>query len=202
MPTPWQLFIYRLPSSPSRARVAVWRELRRLGAVPLQAGAVALPELGDLVERLDAAAQRVLAEGGSSYRFRLTELEPAQRARLEGDWSALRQQEYAEIAEECETKFAREVEFEIYRQNLTAGEAEEIEADLEKIRAWYARVVARDWFDAPNRSLAEHAIARCEVLLEDFLERVYQAEMKDGASFELPADIPWGTTGPDDRKPS
>ena len=50
-------------------------------------------------------------------------------------------QEYEEIVEECETKFEREIEFEIFRGNLTAAEAEEIEADLEKIKTWFERVV-------------------------------------------------------------
>ena len=39
----WQIITYRLPKEPSRHRVAVWRELRRLGAVSLQQGTWALP---------------------------------------------------------------------------------------------------------------------------------------------------------------
>jgi len=34
----WRLITDRLPAEPSRHRVAVWRELRRLGAVTLQPG--------------------------------------------------------------------------------------------------------------------------------------------------------------------
>lgn len=193
--TTWQLFIYRLPGRPSRVRVAAWRELRRLGALPLQQGVVALPELGDLAARLDAVERRVVSEGGEVHRFRLAHLAVAERGDLEQGWNALRRQEYAEIVEECETKFAREVEFEIFRGNLTAGEAEEIEADLEKIRAWFGRVRARDWFKAELSGEARTAIAHCERLLEDFLERVYEAEMESGPSLEPPAEMPWGTTG-------
>ena len=40
---PWQIITYRLPKEPSRHRVAVWRELRRLGAVSLQQGTWAVP---------------------------------------------------------------------------------------------------------------------------------------------------------------
>jgi len=177
----------------------VWRELRRLGALPLQQGVVAVPDLGDLAARVDAVAQRVEREDGTSYRFDLGELRADERQRLRDDWTALRSQEYAEIVEECETKFAREVEFEIFRDNLTAGEAEEIEADLEKLRTWMARVVGRDWFGAANRHRAEAAIARCEGMLEDFMERVYEAENRDGPSLQPPTQLSWGTTtGPDD----
>jgi hypothetical protein len=193
----WQLFVYRLPSKPSSARVAVWRDLRRLGALPLQQAAVAVPAGRGFEEGLDAVEERVRAEGGTSYRFSVSE-----DARLEDEWNALRRQEYEEIVEECETKFEREIEFEIFRQNLTAGEAEEIEADLEKLRAWFARVSARDVFGAPSQERAAAAIAHCAELLDDFERRVYEAESEEGPSLAPPAKLPWGTVGtppaPDD----
>src|ERR1700749_895304 len=43
-PLSWRVIIYRLPAEPSRHRVAIWRELRRPGAVPLQQGTLAGPE--------------------------------------------------------------------------------------------------------------------------------------------------------------
>jgi hypothetical protein len=193
IPAPrWQLLIYRLPSNPSRARVAIWRELRRLGALPLQQAVSAVPELGDLPDALDGIVERIERDGGTVYRYALADLTTAQQARLVDEWNALRGQEFAEIVEECETKFTREVEFEIFRANLTAGEAEEIEADLDKIRGWFARVAARDWFDAPNRAAAETAIAACETLLDDFVQRVYMAEMADGPALDPPAALTWG----------
>src|SRR5689334_16972116 len=39
----WILLIYRLPANDSRARVAIWRELRRSGAHHLQQSVVAVP---------------------------------------------------------------------------------------------------------------------------------------------------------------
>lgn len=190
----WQLFIYRLPTNPSRLRVGTWRELRRLGALPLQNSVSVVPELGDLMSRLDAIQDRVEREGGTVYRYRLPELTAQQRGQLESEWNALRTQEYAEIVEECEQKFTREIEFEIFRNNLTAGEAEEIEADLDKIRAWFERVHKRDCFKAPKQAEARQAIERCQELLDDFVERVYLAEAADGPALEPPVDVPWGET--------
>jgi Protein ChrB, N-terminal len=199
----WELLIYRLPAQPSRVRVAVWRELRRLGALPLQQGVVALPATEALRERLDEIERRIRDEGGSSYRFALPAVDDEQGARLRADWNALREQEYAEIVEECETKFAKEIEFEIFRGNLTAGEAEEIEADLEKIRAWFARIEARDLFGARKRTAAERAIRRASELLDDFVERVYRAEeIAGGPVLEPPVDLPWGSTDERDRQSS
>ena len=188
----WQLIIYRLPSNPSRARVAIWRELRRLGALPLQQAVSVVPELGELSDALDGIVERIERDGGTVHRYTLAKLSVTQQAQLVAEWNALRGQEFAELVEECETKFRREVEFEIFRANLTAGEAEEIEADLDKIRAWFARVAARDWFAAPNRAAAELAIAACETLLDDFVQRVYVVEMADGPALEPPATLAWG----------
>lgn len=188
--------IYRLPTQPSRARVAVWRELRRLGALPLQQGVVVLPAIDRFQLGLTEIEQRIETEGGTSYRFPLKGLQDGQDERLRSEWNALREQEYAEIIEECETKFTKEIEFEIFRRNFTAGEAEEIEADLEKIKTWYARVRERDLFDAGNRREADRAIAHCGRLLDGFLERVYRSEQIEGGPvLEPPIDIPWGEIG-------
>jgi hypothetical protein len=172
----------------------VWRELRRLGALPLQQGVVAVPAVERFSERLTEIEHRIETEGGSSYRFALDSLDDTQDGRLRAEWNALREQEYAEIVEECETKFAKEIEFEIFRGNLTVGEAEEIEADLDKLRAWFARVGERDLFGAANRGEAERAIVHCGELLEDFVERVYRAEESAGGPvLERPLDVPWGS---------
>jgi hypothetical protein len=188
---PWHLFVYRLPTKSSSMRVAVWRELRRIGALPLQQAVVALPEDGRLSDKLDAIAERVRNQGGVVYRFVLTDMSGEDRDRLEGEWNALRTQEYEEIVEECETKFEREIEFEVFRGNLTAAEAEEIEADLEKIKTWFERVCGRDVFAVSGRGRAEAAIAKCERLLDDFVQRVYDAETEHGPSLQPPADTTW-----------
>ncbi len=187
----WYLFVYRLPNKSSSTRVAVWRELRRIGALPLQQAVVALPQDGGLADKLDAIAERVRAEGGVVYRFELSALTKEDGERMRAEWNALRTQEYEEIVEECQTKFEREIEFEIFRGNLTAAEAEEIEADLEKIKTWFERVSARDVFAVADRARAEAAIAECERLLEDFVQRVYDAETEHGPSLEPPANADW-----------
>lgn len=199
----WQLLIYRLPANPSRTRVAVWRELRRLGALPLQQSVVAVPEVAGLADQLDAIESRIAVEGGLCYRYRLSELTPEQDVRLTQEWNAIREHEYAEIMEECDTKFRREIEFELFRGNLTGSEAEEIEADLEKIRAWFARVEARDCFGAANKAAAVAAIDASQRLLDDFVERVFEAEAAGGGiSLNPPTQVAWEMSGSESEQPA
>src|ERR1043166_8167488 len=112
-------------------------------------------------------------------------LQAEDEARIVESFRALRSSEYAEIIEECETKFVKEIEFEHFRQNYTFEEAEEIEQDLEKIRRWFDRVRNRDWFKAERRDEVETWLMHCQGLLARFEEEVYRRRGSD-----TPPDAP------------
>lgn len=175
----WLLLAYRVPTQSSRARVAVWRDLKRLGAFYLQQAVCVLPDLPDVREALDAVRGRIAELDGTSFFAVLSDLEPAERQKIVDGFVAGSQKEYAEIVEECETKFFKEIEFERFRENYTFEEAEEIRQDLEKLRRWLAKVVARDWMSAPGRAEAEAKVAACEEMLEEFEAEVYRRSGQD-----------------------
>jgi hypothetical protein len=62
----WVLLSYRLPREPSTVRVAVWRRLRRLGAVQVLDGLVALPADPRTREQLEWVAGDVVDAGGEA----------------------------------------------------------------------------------------------------------------------------------------
>lgn len=178
--TPWLLIVYRVPTDSSRARVAVWRDLKRLGGLYLQQCVCVLPRTTETAAEIAAIRERVDGYGGTSNLFEI-DVDAGQRADLIGDFRELAARDYAEIVEECETKFVKEIEFERFRGNYTFEEVEEIRADLEKIRRWFRRVTARDWFGGPGRADAEAWIVRCAELLEAFEEDVYTRTAEDDA---------------------
>lgn len=175
----WLLLAYRVPTQSSRARVAVWRDLKRLGAFYLQQAVCVLPDLPDVREALDAVRGRIAELDGTSFFAVLSDLEPTERQKIVDGFVAGSEKEYAEIVEECETKFFKEIEFERFRENFTFEEAEEIRQDLEKLRRWLAKVVARDWMSASGRSEAEAKVAECEEMLEEFEAEVYHRSGQD-----------------------
>lgn len=65
----WVLLAYRLPREPSGPRVTVWRKLRRLGAVQLVDGLVALPANSQNREQFDWLADEILEAGGDAWTF-------------------------------------------------------------------------------------------------------------------------------------
>jgi hypothetical protein len=172
-PEGWLLLIYKVPSESSRARVAVWRELKRLGGFYVQQAVCVLPDRGDLRADLQKVRERVNELGGSSVFLTLTDVDDDAREQFTEAFRSQSAKEYAEIVEECDTKFFKEIEFERFRENYTFEEAEEIRQDLEKLRRWLAKVEGRDWMAADGRELARSKVAECERLLEEFEADVY-----------------------------
>ena len=67
---PWRVIIYRLAAEPSRHRVAIWRELRRLGAVPLQQGTWAVPQGEGFDTGFAQVTAAIQAAGGRPWCYR------------------------------------------------------------------------------------------------------------------------------------
>lgn len=175
----WILVVYRVPTEPASRRVTIWRDLKRLGALYLQQCVCILPRRDPVQEELSRIIAKIPTLGGEYTRFDIPQLPVADEDKIITAFRTLRDKEYAEIVEECETKFVKEIEFEHFRQNYTFEEAEEIGQDLEKIRRWYGRVIERDWFAAPGRAAVEEWIARCQELLNDFEQAVYRRNGDD-----------------------
>ena len=176
------MLIYRVPTEPASKRVAVWRDLRRLGALYLQQCACIFPDISAVTEAFDQVAAKIPSLGGETFLLDVPRLQPEDEARIVAAFREQRQNEYAEIIEECEMKFVKEIEFEHFRKNYTFEEAEEIDQDLEKIRRWFEQVKQRDWFSADRRDEVEAWLERCRGLLAEFEEEVYRRNSSGGTS--------------------
>jgi DNA-binding transcriptional regulator PaaX len=174
IPDQWLLLIYRVPSESSRARVAVWRDLKRLGGLYLQQAVCVLPDREELRRSVARIRTRIHDLGGSSFFITLRDIEDEVRDQFVEGFRSNSEKEYAEIIEECETKFVKEIEFERFRENYSFEEAEEIRQDLEKLRRWLAKVEGRDWMHAEGRAEARDQVAKCAALLDQFEADVYE----------------------------
>ena len=154
------MLIYRVPTNSSRARVAVWRDLKRLGGLYVQQAVCVLPDRADLRAKLAKVRGRIDELGGSSIFLTLRDVEPEAGTQFVDGFRQQSAKEYAEIVEECETKFIKEIEFERFRNNYTFEEAEEIRQDLEKLRRWLTKVEERDWMGAEGKDLGRQQSGR------------------------------------------
>ncbi|HEY4409656.1 MAG TPA: Chromate resistance protein ChrB [Acidimicrobiia bacterium] len=169
----WRLLTYKLGAEPSRHRVAVWRELRRGGAVSLQQGLWAVPEGAPFDEALDRAVALVERGDGDAFVFEVMPTD-ATVARLEAAFTVEREAEWAEFVSEC-GKFDAEIAGEIAKEKFTLAELDEEEQNLDRLKRWYRELRRRDLFGAASASMAERRLKACEEALEDFAERVFTA---------------------------
>lgn len=185
------VLVYRVPTEPASKRVGTWRDLKRMGALYLQQCVCILPDRAAVRAELDQITAKIDAMGGDYTLFDVPLLRSADEMKIVQAFRDLRDKEYAEIIEECETKFAKEIEFEHFRQNYTFEEAEEIGQDLEKIRRWYARIIERDWFGAARRAEVAVWIEKCADMLSAFEQEVYRRSSDDTATSDA-AVLPVG----------
>ncbi|MGW4401027.1 Chromate resistance protein ChrB [Amycolatopsis nivea] len=167
----WLVLVVRVPSGPSRHRVAVWRELRRVGALSLGQGAWAVPDVPGFAGGVARVGE--LAERGDGE---VITLDAAERdgSRLVELFTAEREEEWTEFLADC-GKFDAEIDKEIRIRKFTMAELEEEEQSLERLRRWHRDLKARDVFGAPSAGEAEQRLKQCAERLADYTEQVFQA---------------------------
>jgi hypothetical protein len=174
----WLFFSYTLPSLPSRARVSVWRQLKKLGAVNYQSVWV-LPYSSERVNEVRKLIQDIENWKGEGLLIDGKVINRDQEERINKAFVESRDEEYREIISKCED-YAKEIEFEIGRQNFIFAEVEENEEELEKLKQWLKKVEKRDIMEAPLRKEAVEKIKSCEDLFQDFALKVYEhTQVKD-----------------------
>jgi uncharacterized protein YdbL (DUF1318 family) len=167
------LLTYRLPADRSSARVAVWREVRRTGALQLQKSVVAFPDTDDFRTGLARVRAAVGEVGGTSFAVRADALEQADEERLVDAWNEARAAEYTELRAECE-KLVAEIDKEFAKEKFTLAELDEEEAELEKLRAWHERIRVRDVHGSEGASDAEDALARAGEQIARYSAAVFE----------------------------
>ncbi|WP_026546578.1 Chromate resistance protein ChrB [Paenarthrobacter nicotinovorans] len=173
----WLLILVQVPSQPSRHRVAVWRELRRMGAVPLSPGTWLLPAHPAFSEGLKKA-EALVAKGDGSWTLVDASPRESGAATFRSAFEAARLEEWAEFAADC-GKFEREIAKEISLGKFTFAELEEEEQSLERLRRWYRELKSRDVLHLAQAGEAASLVARCAEALEGYAAMVYDATLAE-----------------------
>lgn len=172
--TSWIIVVVRVPVEPSRHRVATWRELRRSGAVQLSPGTWLIPDRPPFTDAIERVATLVTAGDGEMTALKAAGREPADTERLVAAFQAARNDEWAELAGDCD-KLVAEIDSEIAKGKLTLAELEEEEQSLDRLRRWSRLLRSRDVLGATRRADAETRLAACAERLAEFERRVFDA---------------------------
>jgi DNA-binding transcriptional regulator PaaX len=170
----WLVLVVRVPAEPSRYRVAVWRELRRVGAVPLGQGCWAVPEVPAVADGVARAVELAGRGSGDVIVLQAAGRGQADAARLASLFTEARQAEWEEFIADC-GKFHAEIGSEIAKGKFTLAELEEEEQSLERLRRWHRELATRDVFGTSNAAEAGQQLKHCTERLADYTERVFRA---------------------------
>ena len=170
----WLVLVVRVPAEPSRHRVAVWREVRRTGAVLLGQGCWAVPDVPAFAEKISRAVELAERGEGEIIVLRASGRGETDAVRLAALFTEARQAEWAEFAADC-GKFDAEIDSEIAKSKFTLAELEEEEQSLERLRRWHRELATRDVFGAPNAGDAGQQLKDCTERLADYTEMVFRA---------------------------
>jgi hypothetical protein len=171
----WFVIIYKVPSSPSTARVTVWKKIKELGALPLQQSVYVLPNLPELKDSLSQLQEQIQQYGGECKLLEVASLETSQEVELIEGFNRLRNEEYEEIMEECEA-FFQEIERETKVEKFYFSEVEEIEKRLQGLKDWFNIVVRRDFFGVELRDKVSETLKECEAKFDGFSQKVFSRE--------------------------
>ncbi|MFN8557855.1 MAG: Chromate resistance protein ChrB [Dehalococcoidia bacterium] len=135
----WVLLAYRLPREPSTPRIALWRKLRQLGAIPLLDNLAALPLTDQTREQMDWLAEGVIEAGGDASVWLAEPAAVAHRRALEAEARAARSEEYRSV-------LARPPALTTSSCRRPSSHAQRLRRDLGD------RIRARDHFGAPEQT--------------------------------------------------
>lgn len=140
----WIAFSSSLPSKEgSSPRVALWRRLRRLGAVTIAGGIQILPARDECMEAFQWLAQEIRSANGEASVMRVTQFEGITDQQVIAMFCEARVEDYRHIQTDAAD----------LRQNLADGKVTDVSHardTLTKLRRHYADLARIDYFQCPE----------------------------------------------------
>ena len=146
----WLLLLYGLPTQKSAARVNLWRQLKKAGALALKTSAYLLPDKPAHHERFQWLAQQVRDGGGEATIIHVTEIEGLGSADIVRQFNEARAADYAVLLDALNKLIA---------QNKT-GLGESYAAELEKFTRQFEDIRKVDFFDCSRAQDAQMLLKR------------------------------------------
>lgn len=137
---PWLLLLFSLPATHKTERVAIWRKLKKTGAVQIKTSTYLLPDTPPQYELFQWLAKQVRDYGGESTLVRAKEIEELNDEKLVGLFNSAREKQYAELTGPLRS----------LGQRARVGRDERFADELEKLKKEYRAIREVDFFNAPR----------------------------------------------------
>jgi hypothetical protein len=136
----WLLLLFSLPTNRNTERVAVWRRLKKMGAVQIKTSTYLLPDTPAQYEQFQWLAQQIRDYGGDSTLVRAQEIEGLNKEKVIGMFNDVRAKDYAQLRKALQSFIVR-------RKKM---EGEEAVSELERLTRQFREIRAVDFFDSPR----------------------------------------------------
>lgn len=173
----WIMLNFTLPKEPSRARVSVWRKLKKYGSVSIGQSMWVLPQNEGSLDVFREISKEIEENNGIAYIIKAEFMEHISAEEIKETFNCARNEEYRELLEKCDDYFD-EINKETQKKNFTFAELEENEDELIKLEAWLEKIAVRDFFGASLGKKSREKLKECRRLLEEFSMSVYGTEEK------------------------
>ena len=148
----WLLLLFRLPATHKAQRVAIWRKLRKSGAIQIQTSTYLLPDEPARHEYFQWLSQEIRDAGGDATLVRAREIEGLSNAKLIELFNRTRDQEYAALREALRA----------LGQRRPKMDARSFAAELERLRKQFRNIRETDFFNSPRAQDVEMLLRKTE----------------------------------------
>jgi hypothetical protein len=142
----WLLLLFRLPATRQAERVAIWRKLKRSGAIQIQTSTYVLPDEPARYEYFQWLTKEIRDAGGDATLVRAREIEGLPDDTLVDLFNSARAKDYAPLAKQL-------------RRLLTRGKKAD---EVERIRKQFHDIRERDFFDSARAQDVEMLLHKIE----------------------------------------
>ena len=136
----WLLLLFSLPTNRNTERVAVWRRLKKMGAVQIKTSTYLLPDETAQYEQFQWLAQQIRDYGGDSTLVRAQEIEGLTKDKVIAMFNDARAKDYAELRKSLQG-------FITGRKKM---DAEAAASELERFTRQFREIREVDFFDSPR----------------------------------------------------
>jgi len=148
----WLLLLLRLPATHKAERVAIWRKLKKSGAIQIQTSTYVLPDEPARYESFQWLTQEVRSAGGDATLVRAREIEGLPNEKLIELFNTARAKEYATLRELLRALSHRRKT----RSSPTFGDK------LDRVRKQFREIRQTDFFNCPRAQDVEMLLRKME----------------------------------------
>ena len=149
----WLLLLLRLPATHKAERVAIWRKVKKSGAIQIQTSTYILPDEPARYELFQWLTQEIRSAGGDATLVRAREIEGLPNEKLIELFNTARAKEYATLRESLRRALSQ-------RRKTRSSPA--VGDNLDRVRKQFREIRQTDFFNCPRAQDVEMLLRKME----------------------------------------